>query len=120
MCQQKQLLRSLKTLAECKQAVGIPIMATVQDQEKSTTEDFPTVTWNKEAVTVTMALWTSGVQQRPRDARAFLAIADMDMPLSRVAAEIPNRHPERRQASGATVQKNTGRVCDWKPSYLQA
>ena len=115
------MFRSLKTLSECKQALGILIMATVQDQEKSTIEDLTTVTWNKEAVTVTMALVILRVQQRPRDARAFLAIADLDVPLFKgCRRDTEQASRETTKHLGPIVQKNTGRVCAWKPPYLQA
>ena len=60
-------------------------------------------------------LWTSGVQQWHREAGAFLAIADLDVPLFNSAAETPNRQPERRQASGADCAEDY-----WKSMRLEA
>ena len=57
-----------------------------------------TVTWNEEAVTATMTLvdlrGTAVAQRRG----SLPAIADLDVPLFKGAAEIPHRQPERRQS----------------------
>ena len=60
-------------------------------------------------------LCTSGVQQWHREAGAFLAIADLDVPLFNSAAEIPSRQPERRQASGTDYAEDY-----WKSMRLEA
>ena len=85
MCQQKQVSEPEDTI-RVQVGIGHSDHGHSSGPRESNTEDLTMVTWNKEAVTVTMALGGLRVQQRYRDVRAFPAIADPGAPSVKGAA----------------------------------